>query len=164
MPTGWLVSYNGGSPDIQRSMSAPGDSQFVDRVFLTKRRQPRLVRCAVLFVDLLGVRLQRDDLVFYTKASESPQAALLVCDGDGWTFVNYLGLLFDEPDEPRPALEMHRDGVVERLRQHRASRRLWEEYRWSAECHNDVVRARLPGEPSLLVPAADITWDFAAFA
>jgi hypothetical protein len=38
-------------------LSAAGDDRFVDRVFLTRRgRTPKLVRCAVLFVDLLGVR------------------------------------------------------------------------------------------------------------
>jgi hypothetical protein len=38
-------------------LPARRDDRYVDRVFLTQRgRAPQLVRCAVLFVDLLGVR------------------------------------------------------------------------------------------------------------
>ncbi|HEY4094307.1 MAG TPA: hypothetical protein VGM33_02275 [Baekduia sp.] len=86
------------------------------------------------------------------------------CDSDGWTFINYLGLLFDEPDDPRPALEAHRARVTARLAEHRRDKRVWEKYRWVAEYHNEVVRQRLPREPALLVEPAAMTWQFGAFA
>ncbi|HMJ35352.1 MAG TPA: hypothetical protein VK501_15685 [Baekduia sp.] len=107
---------------------------------------------------------QRRDLRFYGQPEQSPQNAMLLCDSDGWTFINYLGLLFDEPDDPRPALEAHRDQVTSRLVEHRGNKRVWEKYRWVAEYHNEVVRQRLPSEPALLVGAAAMTWQFGAFA
>lgn len=82
----------------------------------------------------------------------------------GHAFINYLGLLFDEPDDPSPALELHRDTVVARLHEHRADTRRWEKYRWVAEYHNAVVVRRLPGEDRLLVPTDEMTWRFESFA
>jgi hypothetical protein len=106
---------------------------------------------------------QREALKASLEPHKSPQAALLLSDGDGWTFINYLGLLFDETDDPLPALELHRDRVVDQLRQHRTMKRVWEKYRWVAEYHNEVVRNRLSADPTLAVPAQDMTWDFASF-
>jgi hypothetical protein len=37
-------------------LAAKKDERFADRVFVTRRGTPKLVKCAVLFVDLLGVR------------------------------------------------------------------------------------------------------------
>ena len=267
----------------------PADaSRFVDRVFLTRRRRPRLARCAVLFVDLLGVsamnrsrsvarhlvdleravtgtyrdflsqdspwpaaffsdtlvlaapveehggeeaaigglvlqaawlqlelvsagffvrgglslgrmhlrdglvfgpalveayelesrravhprvilsvgvdKSQRADLGFHDEPSRSPQAALLLCDGDGHTFINYLGLLFVGPNDPLPGLVEHRDMVISRLGQQRGDKRRWEKYRWVAEYHNAIVDRAAPGRPDLRIDAQAMTWNFNAFA
>jgi hypothetical protein len=109
-------------------------------------------------------RSQHDDLRFYGQPEESPQNLLLLRDDDGWTFINYLGILFDEPADPTPALAMHRDAIIERLRTHRDNRRHWEKYRWVAEYHNQVITTRIPEQPDLLVDAAEIVWNFASFA
>lgn len=119
---------------------------------------PRIV------LDRRAEHSQRDDLRRYARAQDSPQNALLLCDADGWTFINYLGVLFDEPDDPRAALELHRDQITARLIQHRTTKRHWEKYRWVAEYHNAVVAERLPEESQLLVDAGDMTWRFESFA
>lgn len=106
---------------------------------------------------------QRRDLKWYGDPAESPQNALLLCDGDGWTFINYLGLLFDEPDDPRPALELHRNNAIDRLSRHRTDKRIWEKYRWVAEYHNAIVSQRLPDEPQLLIGGEHTTWQFQSF-
>lgn len=106
---------------------------------------------------------QRGDLSFYADPKQSPQNTLLLRDGDGWTFINYLSVLFDEPDDPRPALQLHRDRVRACLREHRSQKRVWEKYRWAAEYHNAFVRQHLPNEPLLLVAPADMTWQFDSF-
>jgi hypothetical protein len=107
---------------------------------------------------------QRADLRFYAQPESSPQGALLLCDGDGHTFVNYLGLLFDEPDDVRQGLGRHRDTVLARLQEHRADKHLWEKYRWVAEYHNAVVARTLPGEQRLLVDGQAMRWPFTPFA
>jgi hypothetical protein len=66
---------------------------------------------------------QHDALAYYADPRESPQNALLMRDDDGFTFIDYLALLFDEPIDPIPDLEVHRDAVVDRLQSHRAKRR-----------------------------------------
>jgi hypothetical protein len=109
-------------------------------------------------------RSQHADLRFYAEPAYSPQSLMLMRDADGHTFINYLGVLFDEPEDPEPSLAWHRDTVIARLREHRGNRRLWEKYRWLAEYHNDVVSRAFPKGPALLVPALDMTWQFASFA
>jgi hypothetical protein len=108
-------------------------------------------------------RSQRDALAGYIEPSEAPQASLLLRDGDGWTFINYLGLLFDDTDDPRTTLLMHRDLIVERLREQRGTRRVWEKYRWVAEYHNEVVRQQLSADRELAVPSEMMTWPFTQF-
>lgn len=110
-----------------------------------------------------AAKSQHDDLTAYADPRESAQQAMLMRDGDGWSFINYLGLLFDEPEDPRPALAMHRDRVVECLSRHRGTKRVWEKYRWLAEYHNHVVMTRLPGSAELLVAASLMTWEFVSF-
>jgi hypothetical protein len=110
-----------------------------------------------------AVASQERDLAFYSDAAQSPQNSLLLRDGDGQVFINYLALLLDEPTDPAPAFEMHRDAVVERLRRHQVDKRIWEKYRWAAEYHNAVCAARLPNRPELLVPHTVATWQFAPF-
>jgi hypothetical protein len=250
----------------------------VDGVFLTRRREPKLVRCAVLFLDLLGVRdmsraspreaqktlialersvsgmyrdyldpdsplpaaffsdalvlaspigadgdevsavaelvshaawLQlnllaadffvrgglsvglfhiRDGLLFgpalveayelesrdavnprvvLSKAAEQAVTRpnnLLLCDGDGWTFINYLHLLFDQLDDPAIVLGTHRDHVVDRLHRHRSDKRVWEKYRWVAEYHNAFVGGDALQAMDLCVPTDAMTWRFEPFA
>ncbi len=123
----------------------------------TQAVHPRIVLGSV------AERSQRDDLRFYGRPEASPQNLLLLRDDDGWTFIDYLSILFDEPRDPTRALQMHRDIIVERLRTHRTNRRHWEKYRWVAEYHNQVIATRIAGRPDLLVDDAEITWNFASF-
>jgi class 3 adenylate cyclase len=89
---------------------------------------------------------------------------MLMRDGDGWTFINYLGAQIEvDPQDPIQALAEHRDQIVVNLIEHRSAKRVWEKYRWVAEYHNEVLREKLPGDQSLLVPADPMTWGFSPF-
>jgi hypothetical protein len=88
---------------------------------------------------------------------------LLMCDEDGWSFIDYLGPLFDTIHDARPRVQAHRDTLVARLAEHSRNRRRWEKYRWVAEYHNEVVNTRLTDSASLLVPQGALTWRFRAF-
>lgn len=89
---------------------------------------------------------------------------ILLRDDDGLTFVNYLDLVFDDPDEPGLLLEVHRDRIEERLKQHRDDKRVWEKYRWVAEYHNDFVRREVGDDvPELLIAGDAMTWRFTSF-
>jgi len=173
-----------------------------------------LVRCAVLFVDLLGVRemnmsqraaghlvalhnavgvMHRDffgessryrsaffsydlesraavhpRIVLSRAAAESQRgtagSSMLLCDDDGHTFIDYLGAAVSNPHDPIPALQGHRDTIVERLHGSRRHKRRWEKYRWLGEYHNAVVRSRVPKARELLIAPAAMTWQFSAFA
>jgi hypothetical protein len=116
-----------------------------------------------VILDRVAERYERDAMAGYAILETAPQSSLLVCDDDGWTFVNYLGVLFDEPDDPRGQLIRHRQVVTARLLEHSTERRLWEKYRWVAEYHNEIVAAQLPGEPDLLVAADLMRWRFRPF-
>lgn len=94
---------------------------------------------------------------------EDLHASMLLCDDDGWTFVDYLAILFDEPEDPRPRLRTHRETLLAKLAEYSGERRLWEKYRWVAEYHNNVIADRLPGESDLLVQREAITWRFRRF-
>jgi hypothetical protein len=107
---------------------------------------------------------QRRDLRFYAEPRQSPQNRVLLCDGDGWTFINYLELLFDDLDDPATAILEHRNQVLDRLERHRDDKRVWEKYRWVAEYHNDFVDRRLVGVADGRVPAEAMTWRFEPFA
>jgi hypothetical protein len=174
---------------------------------VTARDRPRFAECAVLFVDLLGVRemnrglaagrpiaegffvrgaltlgkfhlreglifgpalieahdlerdvavypriilgadaerSQREDLRYHDFPEGSLQNLLLMRDDEGSTFINYLGVLLDMPEDPLPVLAMHRDIVTARLHEHLGKRSFWEKYRWVAEYHNTVIATRLP--------------------
>jgi len=132
---------------------------LVDAVELESKHaiHPRVI------LDRAPERYQREAMAGYAIPETAPQSSLLICDGDGRTFVNYLGVLFDEPDDPRGQLIAHRLLVSARLREHSSDRRLWEKYRWVAEYHNEVVAAQLPGEPDLLIEAELLRWRFRSF-
>jgi hypothetical protein len=87
----------------------------------------------------------------------------LMCDDDGQTFVDYLGATFQEPEDPFPVLQDHRDTVVNRLHSSRRQKRRWEKYRWLGEYHNAVVRQRLPKADELLIAPSTMTWQFSSF-
>lgn len=89
---------------------------------------------------------------------------VLLEDDDGSTFVNYLDLVSDDPDEPGVLLQTHRDHIADRLARHRDDKRVWEKYRWAAEYHNDFVRRQLGEASELEVGAAAMTWRFSPFA
>jgi hypothetical protein len=111
-----------------------------------------------------AVAAQEDALASYRDPAESPQQALLLRDGDGYVFVNYLGLLFDEPADPEPPLAIHRDAIATQLAAYAADKRIWEKYRWAAEYHNAVCAKTMPAADHLLVPPAATTWTFQSFA
>lgn len=84
-----------------------------------------------------AVKSQEDNLQFYENPSESPQAAMLLRDADGQVFINYLGLVLDDPlEDPLVALTTHREAIRKRLELHRSDKPVWEKYRWTAEYHN----------------------------
>lgn len=116
-----------------------------------------------VILDRDAERCQREGLDPAVPPEAQTQATLLHCDDDGWTFINYLGVLFDEPDDPRPRLVAHRDILINRLAAHSGRRRLWEKYRWAAEYHNSIVSSELKREAGLLVPADLMTWQFRRF-
>lgn len=102
--------------------------------------------------------------------------SLLLRDGDGHAFVNYLAPIFDDPaTNPIEPLTGHRDLIVGHLNVQRDHKRRWEKYRWVAEYHNDVVRKAVQcgllgrdGQPlrepdELLIPAESMTWRFDPF-
>ncbi|HKG38781.1 MAG TPA: hypothetical protein VKB25_07310 [Conexibacter sp.] len=89
--------------------------------------------------------------------------SMLMCDDDGQTFVDYLGATFQEPEDPYPVLQGHRDTVVDRLHVTRRRKRQWEKYRWLAEYHNAVMRRQLPKAGELLIAAEAMTWEFSSF-
>ena len=88
----------------------------------------------------------------------------LLCDGDGWTFVDYLELLLDALDDPVVAIEVHRDHVIDRLDRHRDDKRVWEKYRWVAEYHNAFVDRVFEGAAEARVPVDAMAWRFEPFA
>lgn len=106
---------------------------------------------------------QREAMADYELPEAAPQSSLLICDDDGWTFVNYLGALFDEPDDPRGSLVRHQQVVSAKLREFATDRRRFEKYRWVAEYHNEIVAVQLPGEPELQVDPELIRWRFRPF-
>lgn len=107
---------------------------------------------------------QLDDLRYYTNPARAPQARVLLHDGDGLTFINYLGVLLDELDDPTPVVVGHRDLTILRLHRHRDDKRVWEKYRWVAEYHNAFVDRRLAGDPAARIPTDAMTWRFEPFA
>ncbi len=107
---------------------------------------------------------RRAYLDFLVSPRDSAEASLLLCDGDGRTFVNYLGLLFDEPDGLHEELGEHRDTVVARLDAHRGDKHLWEKYRWVAEYHNAVIERVFGKRSDLRVDGSAMTWRFTPFA
>lgn len=108
-------------------------------------------------------RCQRDAAAAHASPADAPQNLYLLRDSDGWAFIDYLALVFDGPEDPRPTLERHRERIGGRLEEHRANKRVWEKYRWAAEYHNDVIRRHLPDEDDLYVNAASMTWQFQPF-
>ena len=73
-------------------------------------------------------KCQRREHARWERRGLTPHGNVLLCDGDGWTFINYLDLLFDDPDDPEPLLLTHRDRVVTFLGRHRDDKRVWEKY------------------------------------
>lgn len=100
------------------------------------------------------------------KSAAGPAGArplMLLRDADGQTFIHYLALLLDDPDDPRPRLEKHRDVVVQRLREDRDNKAHWEKYRWLAEYHNAFVDNAMGGDAGLRIATDDLTWRFDPF-
>ncbi|WP_327469226.1 hypothetical protein [Baekduia sp.] len=98
------------------------------------------------------------------EAAVTRPSSRLFCDGDGWTFINYLGPLFDELEDPVPTLQLHRGRVVDRLSRHRDDKRVWEKYRWIAEYHNAFVDRDEFVSDDVCVASDAMTWPFEPFA
>jgi hypothetical protein len=109
-------------------------------------------------------RCQRREHARLKRRGFTSHGNVLLRDGDGWTFINYLDSLFDELDDPAVTLEAHRDRVVDRLGRHRDDKRVWEKYRWVAEYHNAFVGGDALQAPDLCVPTDAMTWRFEPFA
>jgi hypothetical protein len=135
------------------------------------------VREGLIFGPALVEAYELEDLhavhprVVLSKEAEAviprPSSQLL-CDGDGWTFINYLDPLLEEPDDPVPVLQAHRDRVLAGLRLNRDRKRVWEKCRWVAEYHNAfvdraVLEGRLGAAEDVGIPALSMTWRFAPF-
>ncbi|HTA12973.1 MAG TPA: hypothetical protein VK765_06080 [Solirubrobacteraceae bacterium] len=72
--------------------------------------------------------------------TKSPLAeSLILRDDDGHSFVNYLGLLLDEPYDVGALFALHQDRVLDGLTRYRSDRRRWNKYRWVADYHNHVT-------------------------
>lgn len=70
---------------------------------------------------------------------------------DGSVFIDYLDILLDDPGDPIPFLEAHRDMVRAKLGETMADSRKWEKYRWVADYHDAFCTSELPGRQDLLV-------------
>lgn len=70
---------------------------------------------------------------------------------DGTVFIDYLDILIDDPSDPVPFLEIHRDMVRTQLAATRRDARKWDKYRWVADYHDSYCRVELPAVPDLLI-------------
>lgn len=135
------------------------------------------VREGLIFGPALVEAYELEDLhavhprVVLSKEAEAviprPSSQLL-CDGDGWTFINYLDPLLEEPDDPVAVLQAHRDRVLAGLSLNRDRKRVWEKHRWVAEYHNAfvdraVLEGRLGAAEDVGIPAVSMAWRFAPF-
>jgi hypothetical protein len=102
-------------------------------------------------------------LDYYAEPEWAPQNTTLMRDDDGNVFINYLGILFDEPDDPLHAMSEHRDTIAEQLKRFRSTRRFWEKYRWVAEYHNAVCARYAPNAQQLLISSNEMTWGLRPF-
>lgn len=85
--------------------------------------------------------------------SENGQAegGYLRVEQDGSVFIDYLDILLDDPENPIPFLEAHRDMVRTKLSETRGDSRKWDKYRWVGDYHNAYCRSELPRLPELLI-------------
>lgn len=114
----------------------------------------------------LHPRVILDTAAHASQAGTSDPGSVLLCDEDGHTFIDYLGVIFDRADPVDPPLLAHRERLVARLAGHRADRRRWEKYRWVAEYHNHVVTTRIANggaREDLLVARESMTWSFSQY-
>lgn len=77
-------------------------------------------------------------LNYYAEPEHSPQNRNFVKDSDGQLFINYLirALVYDDEEKGLPDLLIHKDRVVDGLRQHNRNPRVFEKYVWVATYHN----------------------------
>lgn len=79
------------------------------------------------------------------------EGGYLRVEQDGSVFIDYLDILLDDPEDPVPYVEAHRDMVQAKLDEFRANSRLWDKYRWVAEYHDAYCQTELPKLPALLI-------------
>jgi hypothetical protein len=72
---------------------------------------------------------------------ESIEREPLLVDEDGLAFVDYLGLLYTDPQvTARKTLGNHQRVVTRNLERHATDMHRWRKHRWVAEYHNDFLR------------------------
>jgi hypothetical protein len=124
----------------------------------TQALHPRIV------VGPEAIASQTAALSAYGDPVASPANQLLLRDDDGRVFINYLSVVFDDPDvDYATVLAEHRDKIATRLVRHRGSRAIWEKYRWVADYHNHACQLHASGDPSLRVDRELSAPNFHAF-
>lgn len=107
---------------------------------------------------------EAEDCLARALAGPTAGYPLVLADGDGRTFINYLELqLAQDLEDPALPAVAHRDRIVSNLDAHRSNKKVWEKYRWAAEYHNDVLRRTMPRRNDLLVQPEPMTWGFRTF-
>jgi hypothetical protein len=79
------------------------------------------------------------------------EGGYLRCEQDETVFIDYLDILADDPENPIPSLEAHRDMIRKLLIEHEQVARTWEKYRWVAEYHDSYCAGEFPKAPKLAV-------------
>jgi hypothetical protein len=79
------------------------------------------------------------------------EGGYLRIEQDGSVFIDYLDILLDDPADPVPFLESHRDMVRTKLSETRGDSRKWDKYRWVADYHDAYCRSELPKLEQLLI-------------
>jgi hypothetical protein len=101
---------------------------------------------------VLGTDAEKSQRVAMEASEGEATSRPLLRDSDGRVFVDYMRVLLDDPKDPIPILEAFREAVMHPLREHRASRVVWEKYRWVAEYHNQRLASQPSGIAALTVP------------
>jgi hypothetical protein len=91
------------------------------------------------------------------------EGGYLRVEQDGTVFIDYLDILIDDPENPVPFLEGHREMVRAQLVETRGDARKWDKYRWVADYHDSYCGSELPALPELLIGSDDRERHFERF-
>jgi hypothetical protein len=101
----------------------------------TLARDPRIVlgQTVIPFV--------QEQIKSWGDPADSPHNEVLLEDVDRQLFVNYLGVLSEEPDHLRISeLVQHKEVVESRLEEYRNEPPLWSKYAWVGNYHNFICQ------------------------